>query len=320
MAKRNPWFVLLLLMLGFGLTLIFFMFFAKILFKPSVVESKSSYSFQVSGRAKKFIGLIDIKGVILDNKLWLEQFNDYKKDDKVAALILRVDSPGGAVGSSQELYAVIKEIRTKYKKPVVISSVSLNASGAYYASVGADHIVVNPGTIMGSIGVIMEFSNMEKLYNWAKIRRFNISSGHYKDIGSSYREMREDEKQLFQSLINEVWQQFKLAVMKDRKLDVATLEAYADGRVFTGATAVELGFADEIGTFSDAVRKAASLAGLVEGEYELIQRKERFSFLQKLFSLFKSHLSPPWEDLSNEAKGLFPKRGHQPLFLMPGFL
>ena len=184
---------------------------------------------------------MDIKGIILDNKLWLQQLNDYKKDDKVAALILRVDSPGGAVGSSQELHATIKEIRSKYKKPVVISSISINASGAYYLSVGADHILVNPGTLMGSIGVIMEFSNLEGLYEWAKIKRFNIASGHYKDIGSSYRKMREDERQLFRSLINEVWQQFKFAIMKDRKLDSQTLETYADGRIFTGATAVELG-------------------------------------------------------------------------------
>ena len=320
MAKRSPWFILFLLVLGFGLTFIFFMLFAKILFKTSMKQKKPSYRFQMSGHAKKFIGLIDIKGVILDNHSWLEQFNEYKKDDKVAALVLRVDSPGGAVGSSQELYATIKEVRSKYKKPVVVSSISLNASGAYYLSVGADHILVLPGTIMGSIGVIMGFSNMEKLYTWAKIKRFSISSGHYKDIGSSYRKMREDEKQLFQSLINEVWQQFKLSVMEDRKLDRATLEAYADGRIFTGATAVELGFADEIGTFSDAIRKAASLAGLMEGEYEIIQRKERFSFLQKLFGLFNSSFHPSWKNLSHEAKGLLPKPSPQPLFLMPGFL
>ena len=320
MTKKNPWLVLLLLVFGFGLALVFFAFFAKFLLQSSK-KDKSSYSFQMSGKAKKYIGLIEIKGIILDNKEWLEQFDEFKKDDKVAALILRVNSPGGAVGSSQELHAAIKEIRTKHKKPVVISSVSINASGAYYMSVGADHIMVNPGTIMGSIGVIMQFSNMERLYNWAKIRRFNISSGHYKDIGSNYREMREDEKELFQSLINEVWQQFKLAVMKDRKLDTATLEAYADGRVFTGATAVELGFADEVGTFFDAVRKAASLAGLEEGEYELIQLKERFSFFQRLFSLFSSKFTPPWENLSREAvQSLLSKRGSQPLFLMPGFL
>ena len=317
--KRNPWFILFLLFIGFCFTLILFTLLSKLFFQSASQQDQAGYRFPVKkSSAKKFIGLIDVKGIILDNKLLLQQLNEYKKDQKVAALVLRVDSPGGAVGASQEVYALIKEIRAKYKKPVVISSISLNASGAYYVSVGADYIFVNPGTIIGSIGVIMEFSNLEELYSWAKMKRFSISSGRYKDIGASYRKMRGDEKQLFQSLIDEVWQQFKFAVMKDRKLDSTTIETYADGRVFTGATGVELGFADEVGTFSDAVRKAASLAGLTEGEYKVIQHKERFS----LFNLLKSSFASPWTDLSKSTKELLLKKEflNQPLFLMPGFL
>jgi protease-4 len=136
------------------------------------------------------------------------------------------------------------------------------ASGAYYSAVGADKIVVAPGAMVGSIGVIMEFANLEKLYDWAKISRFTINTGKYKDSGAEYRSMRDDEKELFQNMINEVWGQFKAAVAEGRNLKPEEVEPYADGRVFTGDFAVKNGFADEVGTVGRAYELAADLAGI----------------------------------------------------------
>lgn len=212
--------------------------------------------------AKHTILQLEMNGVILNGKRFLKNLAKYKDDEKVKAILININSPGGAVGPSQEVFAEIKKVREELKKPVICVTTGVMASGAYYAAVACDKIVVAPGALIGSIGVIMEFANIEKLYDWAKVSRYSITSGKFKDSGAEYRAMRDDEKALFQSMIDEVYDQFKTTVMTERKLKEDVVTEYADGRVFTGATAVRMGFADQVGFLSDAIKLAAETANL----------------------------------------------------------
>gem|GEM_PF-439447 len=220
---------------------------------------------------------INLEGIILNGKKFTKNLNKYKEEKDIKAIVVDINSPGGAVGPSQEIYSSILRIRKELKKPVVCVSSGLLASGAYYSAVACDKIVVAPGAMVGSIGVIMEFANLEKLYDWAKVSRYTITSGKYKDSGSEYRSMREDERRLFQDMINEVYGQFRSAVKEGRKLNDEVLDFYADGRVFTGEKAVALGFADKSGYLEDGFKLAADLAGLGT-QYEIFKvPKKKFS-------------------------------------------
>src|SRR4029077_13140783 len=146
-------------------------------------------------------------------------------DSDVKAIVLRLNSPGGAVAPSQEIYQAVKN----YKKPIVASMSSVAASGAYYVACGAKKVYANPGTITGSIGVIMEFANLEKLYEWAKIKRFSIKTGRFKDVGAEYREMTADERALLQNMVDDVLSQFTLAVSEGRNIPLETVKEIADG-------------------------------------------------------------------------------------------
>lgn len=261
------------------------------------------------------IVMLELDGVIYDAKKFIKKLSNYRKKDAVKAIVISVDSPGGVVGPSQELYEEIKRTRTEFKKPVVVVSTGLMASGAYYAAVAADKIVVAPGTMMGSIGVIMEFANLEKLYDWAKVTRYSITSGKFKDSGAEYRSMRDDEKQLFQDLIDNVYAQFKKAVADGRQLKEDVVTQYADGRVFTGQQGVELGFADKVGTTQDAVSLAAEMAGL-DKDYELIEPAKPRANLMDLIRGDEEEPESMVQTISQ--KVLKTQLLNKPLFIMPG--
>ncbi len=276
---------------------------------------------------------LEINGVIMNGKKFLSQLKKYKKDNSVKAIVIEINSPGGAVGPSQEIYYEILRAKKETNKPIICSSTGLMASGGYYAALGCDKIVVAPGALVGSIGVIMEFANLEKLYDWAKISRYTITSGKFKDSGSEYRAMRSDERQLFQEMINEVYDQFRTTVATARGLDLAAVTAIADGRVMTGSTAVKLKLADEVGMFEDAIKLAAKTANLGE-DYRLFHpKKERMNFLDYLpFDdndeddlnaldeiknlIATSHKGAAAEIVKTVLKT---KYMNQPLFLMPGY-
>jgi protease-4 len=188
---------------------------------------------------------MDLNGVIMNGKKFLKHLKDYKDEKHIKAILININSPGGAVGPSQEIFTELKRFRDEIKKPVVCVSTGVIASGAYYAAMACDKLVVAPGALLGSIGVIMEFANLEKLYEWGKVSRYSITSGKFKDSGAEYRAMRDDERALFQDMINEVYSQFKTAVVEGRRLKEELVSEYADGRVMTGAKAVKLGFADQ---------------------------------------------------------------------------
>jgi len=229
--------------------------------------------------------VLEVEGVILDSKPFVESLTQIRNTDDIKALVVRIDSPGGSVGASQEIYREL--LKVKDKKPVVASMGSVGASGGYYLACGAKKIFANPGTITGSIGVIAQFVNYEKLAEWAKIDVETIKSGEFKDVGSPFREMTEAEREYIKDLMNNVHSQFKQAVSESRGIDSEKVREIADGRVFTGEQAKALGLVDELGNFGDAVRTAADLAG-IKGEPSLIYYpKKRFNILDTL-SRFKS--------------------------------
>lgn len=259
---------------------------------------------------------LELEGVIMNGKRFLTALDKYGEDENVKAIVIEINSPGGAVGPSQEINAAITKLREDRKIPVVCVSSGLMASGAYYSAVACDQIVVSPGALVGSIGVIMEFANLEKLYDWAKISRYSIKSGKFKDSGAEYRPMREDERGLFQDLIDEVYGQFKEAIAKGRpKLKESVLVEHADGRVFTGKKAVDLGFADSVGSFEDALNLAADAAGLKKDEYELFKAPKPRRSLWNLGSEDEDSLN---SIAAFAKKALRADMLNRPMYLMPG--
>ncbi|OFZ81186.1 MAG: hypothetical protein A2583_05280 [Bdellovibrionales bacterium RIFOXYD1_FULL_53_11] len=204
------------------------------------------------------VAVVDIAGVILDSKKVLRKLEKYEEDTSVKAVVVRLNSPGGAVAPSQEIYQAVR----RYKKPIVASMASVAASGAYYIAAGAKKVYANPGTITGSIGVIMEFANLQRLYDWAKIQRFAIKTGKYKDSGAEYREMTGEEKALMQAMVDDVLVQFKKAVVEGRKLTMEKVTAIADGRIMSGVQAKAHKLVDEVGSLQDAIDEAAKMANI----------------------------------------------------------
>jgi protease-4 len=215
---------------------------------------KNASLFKTAGK----VGIIEVNGVILDSKKLVKRIEAFDEDESIKALVVRINSPGGAVAPSQEIYEALKGV----KKPVVASMASVAASGGYYIAVAAKKIFANPGTITGSIGVIMEFANLEKLYEWAKIKRMVIKTGKFKDTGSPSREMTPEDRALLQGMVDDVLVQFKQAVGTGRKLKEEEVDAVADGRIFSGAQAKAAKLVDDLGTFNDAVTEAGKLAGI----------------------------------------------------------
>jgi protease-4 len=214
------------------------------------------------------VAVLEINGVIMDSLDEIKRIEELESRDDVKAVVIRIDSPGGAVAPSQEIHDAVE--RLAQHKKVICSFGDLAASGGYYIAVGCPKIVTNPGTLTGSIGVIMEFYNLKDLYAWAKVDPETIKAGKFKDIGSQSRPMTPDERALMQQTIDQVHDQFKAAVSKGRHLDRKLVDAYADGRVLTGEQAVSLGFADKIGGEFDAIEMVSQEAG-IKGEPEVLR-------------------------------------------------
>jgi protease IV len=217
------------------------------------------------------LGVIRVEGVITESDSIVQALKKFGDEDHIKAIILRIDSPGGGVAATQEIYKEIQ--RTKAKKNIIASMGSIAASGGLYVAVPADRIVANPATVTGSIGVIMHMMNMQQLMGKIGLDSIVIKSGKYKDIGSSTRPMTEEDRALLQGVIDDMYQQFVTDVAKARGLDVEVVRRYADGRIFTGARAKDLGLVDQLGNFEDAVNLAKKLAGL-EGKVRLISLPE----------------------------------------------
>jgi protease-4 len=212
--------------------------------------------------SKGHIAVVDLDGIIMTSSSKIKELEEAQKAPGVKAIVLRINSPGGLVAPSQELYDAVR--RVDKKVPVIASMGSLAASGGYYTAVGARKIYANSGTLTASIGVIMEFANTSKLYQWAKVERFALKGGKFKDVGSPLRPMTEDERALLMGLITDIHQQFRATVKERRKLTDQELDNTADGRIMTGNQAKKAKLVDELGGYEDAISDAKKIAGLPE--------------------------------------------------------
>ncbi len=223
--------------------------------------------------SRESVAVLDVDGPIFDISEPLKQLKSYMSNSSVKALVVRVNSPGGSVAASQELFDELRRAKEEGKK-VVASMGSVAASGGFYVACAADEIYANPGTITGSIGVIAEFPNIEGLMDKIGIRFEILKTGKFKDTGSAFRPMTEEEQELVQEMLMDVYEQFVEAVAESRKMPLDEVKKYADGRIFSGRQAMEYGFVDALGTQSDAIQRAADLAG-IKGKPRVIRKVKR---------------------------------------------
>ena len=237
------------------------------------------------------IQVVDIEGELVDSRPIVDQIKRYEDSEYVKAILLNIDSPGGGVAVSQEIYTEIKRLREKKDKIVVSYLSSTGASGAYYVSCASNKIVANPGTIVGSIGVIAEWVNYADLLEWAKLKDIVFKTGEFKDTGSASRALTDNERKYFQGLIDDMYVQFLEAVSSGMKLDLQDVRTMADGRVFTGRDAKERKLIDEIGNFQDAVDITAKLAG-ISGKPRLLRSTRQRVTLLDVLTTDLSRLAP----------------------------
>ncbi len=228
---------------------------------------------------KDKVGVVEINGLITKSLPVLKNLRKFSEDDHIKAIVVRIDSPGGAVGPSQEIMREIEKVRQK--KKVVASLGTVAASGGYYVACAADLIMCNPGTATGSIGVIMRLANVEQLVKKLGVDFHTLQSGDLKDLGSPFRPMTPEERAVLQALLDDIHQQFIADIARNRKLPLEKVKKLADGRVYTGQSAKELGLVDELGNFEDAVEKAGRLGGIV-GKVETVFPEKRRSLLSFL--------------------------------------
>jgi protease-4 len=233
------------------------------------------------------IALIRVEGVILDAQTTIGDLKRFSENPLVKAIVLRIDSPGGGVVPSQEIHDAVKRVKNKSNKAIIASMGTVAASGGYYIAAATDRIIANPGTLTGSIGVIMEMANVEGLLKKVGVEGIVIKSGRFKDAGSPLRRMNEEERKLMQSVMDDVHQQFIQAVAEGRSLEMSEVQPLADGRIFTGRQAKEARLVDELGDLDDAIHLAADIVG-IEGEPKVLEPRRRFSIRELLESRLPS--------------------------------
>ncbi|MFN3504851.1 MAG: signal peptide peptidase SppA [Caldimicrobium sp.] len=267
---KRPWLVYGLAFLG-GLILFIFLLFILGAFALVFLEHKA-----LSGPK---LAVLEVNGVILQGEPYLSALREIRERKDIKAMVLRIDSPGGAVSACQEIFEELKSLRSK--KPLIVSIGGVAASGGLYLALAGEKIYINPGSITGSIGVLIQLPNLEKLMEKIGISTETIKSGEFKDTGTSLRKLSPKEREYLQKLVNTLHLQFVKAVSEERKIPLDQVKALADGRVFTGEEAIKLKLADEIGNFYKAVEYAKQKAGLKEPV--LIYFPEKKGFLKRLF-------------------------------------
>ena len=230
------------------------------------------------------VAIIPIDGEILGSRDTIEALHRYAKNSSVKAIIMRINSPGGAIAPSQEIYEEIRNVRVRSGKPIIASLDSVAASGGYYIASACDRIVANPGSITGSIGVILRWMETKDLIAWAKLKPQTITSGAMKAAGSPYQDLTDAERAYFQSIVMQLHSQFVRAVAAGRKgkLSEADISKIADGRVFTGEQALGMKLVDQLGNLDDAVRVAGKLGGIDGKPGTIYPRKRTRGFFDAL--------------------------------------
>jgi len=241
------------------------------------------------------VGVVEINGVIMEARQVLEQLKRFRDSDAIKAVVIRINSPGGAVGPSQEIYREIR--KTAQEKKVVASMGSMAASGGYYVAAAADEIMANPGTITGSIGVIMSYTNLQELFRKIGLSPVVIKSGEYKDMASPMRTLEVEERQILEAFAEDIHHQFIDDVAAGREMPKAEVTRLADGRIYSGRQARELGLVDEFGNLRDAIDRAGRMGG-IEGDVIAVYPPEK-----KKFSLLEFLLGTSAQNLLQEIAG-----------------
>ena len=268
------------------------MFFV-VLFMFSILIAKALLGGDTDGKLvdRQGVGLIEVKGMILDSKDTIRQLRHFLKKENIKAVVLRVDSPGGVVAPSQEICDEVRKFAVK--KKIIVSMGSLAASGGYYISAPATMIYANPGTITASIGVILKLSNIEALIDKIGIKAYTLKTGKYKDSGSPVRQFTEEDRAMLQAVIDNTHEQFVRAVAEGRKLPVEEVRKIADGRILSGEQAKALKLVDRLGTLQDAIEEAGKQAG-IKGEPDVVlPPKKKINYLDLLVEGAESTFNGP---------------------------
>jgi len=275
-ARRHP-FLFFLIILAACATIMFSGFIFLFSFGSKLVNANfiKQYS-SASGN----IGIVEINGMILSSKKIIQDIKTFRDNDSIKAIILRIDSPGGGIGPSQEIYREI--IKTRRDKKIITSMGSVAASGGYYIASATHKIIANSGTITGSIGVIMEYANIQEIAKKIGISPVVIKSGEFKDIGSPLRELTDSEKIILQELVDELHLQFVNDAAKARGIEVEKMMKLADGRVYTGQKALKLNLIDRLGNLDDAVQWAGELSGIKGALKPVYPKEEKITFIIRL--------------------------------------
>ena len=263
-------------------------FFAVIIFRIGAASAVSN----LEGSGKK-VGIVKINGPILTSDSVVSQLEKLKNRKDISAIVMRIDSPGGLVAPTQEIYEKVKSLRGV--KPIIASMGSVAASGGYYIALGADTLIANPGTIVGSIGVIMNYPIATELLGKVGIKFETVKSGGLKDVGSYSREVTEADRRHLNDMVTNIHNQFIDAVNNNRSIEKSELIKLADGRVFTGSQSKDLGLVDLLGTFEDAVSLAGTL-GKIKGVPKTIQIDKKNSSLIDMFTSNIEQATSSWFD------------------------
>lgn len=252
------------------------------LFVISIISLFSSGSDEeVASYGGSRIAVIELNEPIVSSDATVRLFKKYRESKSIKAIVFRIESPGGGVSASQEIYEEVRKTRAS-GKPVVVSMGAVAASGGYYVACGADKIMANPGTLTGSIGVIFQYLEFEELMKKLGVGSSTFKSGEMKDVGSPLRKITPREREYFNQLIADVYEQFVGVVATERKLDIRKVRTYADGRVYTGRQAHAIGLVDTLGTYEDAIGLAAKL-GHIEGSPTVVKERKRRTFFEQMF-------------------------------------
>ena len=264
----------------------FMLFFSSIVSVSAIVISlivvmgiKYSTQDDISDAEEK-VGIVEVKGYIADTQDTIQDIRRYREDKSVKAIVIRIDSPGGGVGPSQEISREIQ--RTLQDKKVIASLGAVAASGGYYIASAASGIVANPGTITGSIGVIMGFTDIQGLLQKIGVTPVVVKSGEYKDIGSPVRTMTDAERTLLQTFSDQVHRQFITAIAEGRHIEYEKVASVADGRILTGENAHELGLVDRLGNLEDAIAWAGEMGGITGKVSAVYAKDKKYTFIKRL--------------------------------------
>jgi protease-4 len=258
----------------------------------ALLAIRGFFTFFEKEKFKEAIYVLKLEDTILSSEKIVSELRKLEKTDFIKAIILRVNSPGGTIGASQEIYLELKKFKEKTGKKLICSIENIGASGAYYVSLACDKVIALPGSIVGSIGVISFFFTVEDLLKYLKVKPYIVKSGKFKDTGSPFRQPNEQDLKYLEDIVMKLFEEFKKDVVQVRPALKDKIDEIADGRVFTGKEAFELGLIDYIGTFSDAVTIAKELAGIKEEPKIIFPEKRKIPFLEDILkSLVKQIIS-----------------------------